>query len=178
MRLFSVFAAVLMLPSAALAADPPRDLVEALRGRLVRADAGRLTPAAPPTGTRLIAFYFGASWCGPCRAFQPELGRAYRDLRSVGKEVEIVFVSDDADCRRMADYILSMRMAWPALGCRDRARLAWLQRARGAALPGLLVYNAKGRLLVTSWSPTGRSRPGAALKRLMTLAVDSHPSAR
>lgn len=170
MRLFSALAALLLLPGAAVAADPPRDIAETLRGRLVRAEAGRLAPAPPPREARLIAFYFGASWCGPCRAFQPELGRAYRDLRASGAPVEIIFVSDDADCRRMADYILSMRMAWPALGCRDRARFGWLHRARGAALPGLLVYGANGRLLATSWSPSGRSRPGVALARLQALA--------
>lgn len=155
---------------AALAGPGPRDVAEALSGRLVRLQAGRLAATPPPTQARYVAFYFGASWCGPCRAFQPELRRGHARLRAARAPVEIIFVSDDSSCRRMAEYITAARMPWPAVACRDRDRLAWLQRARGKALPGLLVYRAEGTLVATSWSASGNSRPREALAELERLA--------
>lgn len=154
-----------------LAAAAPRDIAEALRGRLVRLQAGRLAATTPPTHARYVAFYFGASWCGPCRAFQPELRQGHARLRAAGAPAEIVFVSDDASCRRMTEYIVAARMPWPAVACRDRDRLAWLQRARGKALPGLLAYRADGTLVVTSWSSSGNSRPREALAELERLSA-------
>ncbi len=176
MRRSSALAAGLALllggtASAALAAAGPRDVAEALRGRLVRLQAGRLAATPPPTQARFVAFYFGASWCGPCRAFQPELRRGHARLRAAGAPVEIVFVSDDRSCPRMAEYITAARMPWPVVACRERDRLAWLQRARGAALPGLLVYQADGTLVATSWSASGNSRPREALAELERLAA-------
>lgn len=166
----SVLVLLLGLSPSALAAAGSRDLSEALRGRLVRLQAGRLAATPPPTHARYVAFYFGASWCGPCRAFQPELRRSHERLRAIGASVEIVFVSDDRSCPRMAEYITAARMPWPAVACRDRDRLAWLQRARGAALPGLLVYQADGTLVASSWSTSGNSRPREALAELERLS--------
>lgn len=159
----------------ALASDGPGDLPEALRGRLVRLEEGRLAPAAVPENTRYIAFYFGASWCGPCRAFVPELRRSYLRLRAARHPVEIVFVSDDGGCRAVTDYIRVARMPWPAVACRERERLSWLQRARGGALPGILVYDRAGRLVLTSWSRSGASSPRRTLAQLAVRAGAGSP---
>lgn len=164
-----LLAAAGTLLCAASPADVPRDVAASLRGRLVQLRSGRLAPAPPPVA-RYVAFYFGAGWCGPCRALMPELRARYARMRAGGAPVEIVFVSDDAGCRAMADYIASARMPWPALACRERDRLAWLARARGAALPGLLVYGPDGRLAITSWTRAGNSRPRDALDRLERLS--------
>lgn len=150
--------------------DAPRDIAGALHGRLVAVQDGRLAPRPVPVRARYVAFYFGASWCAPCRALMPDLKRSYARMHTAGAPVEIVFVSDDAGCRAMTDYIMTARMPWPAVACRDRARLTWLQRARGAALPGLLVYDRAGKLLINSWSRTGHSSPRKALNALERLA--------
>jgi thiol-disulfide isomerase/thioredoxin len=168
----AVAAALLLASSPAAADDAPAHIAEVLRGRLVQRQAGRLV-AVPPPQTRYVAFYFGASWCAPCRALMPELHRRYARLRAAGASVEFVFFSEDGDCRRMADYVASARMPWPVIACRDRARLAWLQRSRGSALPGLLVYGVGGRQVISSWSQNGLSRPIRALDDLETFASGS-----
>lgn len=164
----AVLAAVLGLTASSRAEDAPRDLSDVLDGRLVQLQAGRLAPAAAPRA-RYVAFYFGASWCGPCRAFVPELRQRYAALKRGSTPVEIVFVSDDADCRRMADYVVASRMPWPVVACHERARLDWLRRSRGEALPGLLVYDAQGRRVITSWSHDGNTSPRRALADLEKL---------
>lgn len=175
MRISSLIAALALAltagaaPAPAQAQDTRSPIADRLDGRLVQLRDGRLAAAQTPARARHIAFYFGASWCGPCRAFVPELREAYVDLRARG--VEIVFVSDDAGCRPMQDYMTSSRMAWPALACPHRDRLAWLQRARGKALPGLLVYDTEGRLLASSWSSSGNSSPRRTLADLQRLAA-------
>lgn len=174
MRHFSFLAAAacaLFAANVAPAAAGQRDMAAALQGRIVRLEGGRLVPTRLPPQTRYVAFYFGASWCGPCRAFVPELRQRYARLRAAGAPVEIVFVSDDAGCGAMTDYIRTARMPWPSVACGQRDRLGWLRRARGAALPGLLVYDRAGPLLVTSWTRAGHSAPRRAADALERLGT-------
>ena len=45
---------------------------------------------------KIIAFYFSAHWCPPCRLFTPVLAEFYSDLvTTAGEPFEIVFVSSD-----------------------------------------------------------------------------------
>ena len=164
-------AALLYAPGAVPAADALPDITSRLEGRLVQLQSGRLAPVALPHGGRYIAFYFGASWCGPCRALMPKLKQRYARLRAARAPVEFVFVSDDAGCRQMTEYVLSARMPWPVIACRERERLTWLQRARGAALPGMLVYGPDGELILTSWSRRGNSHPKDTLDKLEGLVL-------
>lgn len=169
MRLSRAAAAALALALAAPSpTQAPASVPTVLVGKLVRVEGGRLAATELPSDSRLVAFYFGAGWCGPCRAFVPELRAAYPRLRA--RRIEVVFVSDDASCGAMRDYMVAARMPWPALDCRSRGPIGWLRQARGAGLPGLLIYNRAGRLLETSWFATGRSTPRAALDRLLVQA--------
>lgn len=129
-----------------------------------RLDRGRVTPATLPAGTKRIAIYHGASWCGPCRAFVPEFIAAYPRLRARG--IEVVFVSDDAGCAAGLDYARTSRMPWLLLPC-DRERRARLRRLGGRALPGIVVLDAAGRLIGTSWAADGGSTPRRTLRRLL-----------
>ncbi|CAN0006606.1 unnamed protein product, partial [Hapterophycus canaliculatus] len=43
------------------------------------------------------AFYFSASWCGPCRKYTPQLAALYNRAKSQHKAFEVVFVSLDGD---------------------------------------------------------------------------------
>ena len=48
-------------------------------------------------GKKVIALYFSAHWCPPCRGFTPMLGEFYDDVKANGGEMEIVFISSDKD---------------------------------------------------------------------------------
>ena len=132
-----------------------------LDGDFHRLDRGVRNRAAKPAGPVLL--YYGASWCGPCRAFMPELTAAYPRLRRQG--VEIVFVADEG-CAAALDYARTMRMPWLLLPC-DPARTARLRRLGGKALPGLVLLDAQGKVSATSWHASGTSAPRATLARIL-----------
>lgn len=135
-----------------------------LGDRFYRLDRGRSAPATLPAGTRLIAVYHGAGWCGPCRAFVPQLIVAYPRLRARG--IEVLFVSADTTCAAALDYARTSRMPWLLLPC-DAERQRRLRRLGGEALPGIVVLDAAGRQVDSSWQADGHSTPRRTLRRLL-----------
>ncbi|MEO0438397.1 MAG: thioredoxin-like domain-containing protein [Pseudomonadota bacterium] len=123
-----------------LGAEP----AELLEGATQRLDAGRLISSNVDAETRQWVFYFGASWCGPCRAFMPDLVRAYEAWRAEKRSIELVFVSGDGSCSSMESYIQQMRMPWPVVACRKRDSLPSVRGLSDQALPGLVVVNQDG----------------------------------
>mmetsp|Transcript_7246 Transcript_7246/g.21392 ORF Transcript_7246/g.21392 Transcript_7246/m.21392 type:complete len:5155 (-) Transcript_7246:1654-17118(-) len=69
-------------------------------------------------GAEVVAIYFSASWCPPCRQFTPALIQVYSQLRAAGKEIEVVFVSADKSEAAFAEYF--GEMPWLALPFGER----------------------------------------------------------
>ena len=71
---------------------------------LVKADGG-----AKPTKTllkdkSLVALYFSASWCPPCKTFSP-LFREFYNAAAKEKGLEVVYVSSDKDMESFKEYV-------------------------------------------------------------------------
>ena len=122
-------------------AAPPAEL---LQGATQRLEAGRLTSNDIDGEIRQWVFYFGASWCGPCRAFMPDLLRAYDTWRTQKRSIELVFVSGDGSCSSMESNIQQKRMPWQVVASRKRDSLPSLRGLSDQALPGLVVVNQDG----------------------------------
>lgn len=45
----------------------------------------------------MVAIYFSAHWCPPCRGFTPQLAQLYKDVTAAGKKFGVLFVSSDRD---------------------------------------------------------------------------------
>ena len=71
------------------------------------AAAGPVDPAFVPD---VVGLYFSAHWCPPCRAFTPELVKAYGEVNGSGGQhqrrnrFEVIFVSNDKSPAEFADY--------------------------------------------------------------------------
>jgi nucleoredoxin len=73
---------------------------------------GKLTKEVDLSG-KVVAVYFSAHWCPPCRAFTPTLIKAYQDAKAAGTPFELVFVSSDEDQEGFDEY--TKDMPWPAV---------------------------------------------------------------
>ncbi|BDS08135.1 hypothetical protein NT6N_31750 [Oceaniferula spumae] len=66
--------------------------------------------------TRYVAYYFSASWCGPCRTTTPSLVAEYDRMTAQDKlTVEIVLVGSDRSEKDVIRYMENYQMRWPAL---------------------------------------------------------------
>ncbi|XAR61612.1 Protein-disulfide reductase [Bertholletia excelsa] len=57
---------------------------------------------------KIIGLYFSANWNEPCRTFTPVLTSAYEQLKSSGRNFEVVFVSSDEDLEAFGNYRAAM----------------------------------------------------------------------
>ena len=58
--------------------------------------------------------------CPPCQTFTPELTACYKELKSQGKNFEIVFCSSDHDEQQFNDYYKDM--PWLAIPLNDKRK--------------------------------------------------------
>lgn len=96
---------------------------------------------------QLVAFYFSASWCPPCRAFSPLLQQFYHHTRD---KLEIVYISSDKTLADFTEYYGSM--PWLAVGgdkegVTVKSSLALKFKIQG--IPALVVLDAKTGYFVT-----------------------------
>ena len=83
---------------------------------------------------KVLAFYFSAHWCPPCRLFTPVLAEFYsvmivislwpkilqqwlflQDLVGIGEEFEVVFVSSDKTAEDQMAYMKESHGDWVAV---------------------------------------------------------------
>lgn len=124
-----------------------------LAGKLVRLQGSGWQPvdAATLGSVKYYALYYSASWCGPCKAFTPDLVRDYRQLKAQYPQFEVVFISSDHNVAAMRDYMREDRMAWPALKYEARSGAEELMRYGGPGIPCLVLVDDKGAVLSDSF---------------------------
>lgn len=132
---------------------PVGTVERALAGKLVSLQGDVVRPRAAErlAGAKFFAFYYSASWCGPCRAFTPELVDAYGKLRALYPEFEVVFVSSDQSPADMAGYMREARMPWPALAWDAKKTTREATRYAGSGIPCLVLVDENGKVLSDSY---------------------------
>ena len=97
----------------------------------------------------MLALYFSAAWCGPCRGFTPKL-RDFYDATS-RDDIEIIFVSLDRSDSTFTEYY--DHMPWLAVDFNKTDREGLYEALRIKGIPSLVVFCPHtGRIV----SATGR----------------------
>merc|ERR1719262_1615286 len=94
----------------AKASSPPAGLGAVLGSDVLLAPDGK-TPidvAAFAKDAPLVALYFSAHWCGPCRSFTPKLVAFIEALEKEGVHLPVLFGSSDRDAAAFDEYFASM----------------------------------------------------------------------
>ena len=112
---------------------------------LVNSSGKRINTAAALKG-KMVLVYFSASWCGPCRAFTPQLVDFYKKAAKKNN-IELVFVSCDRDSAAMMDYMKKYSMPWLAIPFESGKRGALQQAMQVRGIPTLVVFDANGKVI-------------------------------
>jgi nucleoredoxin len=129
-------------------------LYESVKGDLVRFHNGALVPEETEemAGKKLIALYFSAHWCPPCRKFTPNLVEFYNRVAPSHPEFEIIFVSADRSAFGMQTYMRETNMPWPAIDYARIAAKAEINKYAGSAIPCLVLVDATGKVISNSFA--------------------------
>jgi len=98
---------------------------------------------------KVIALYFSAHWCPPCRGFTPKLVEQYKKMKDAGLPIEIIFASSDRDESSFDDYF--KEMPWLALPFADRKRKEELSARFGVnGIPALVLLDKDLSIITTN----------------------------
>ncbi|MEP6603805.1 MAG: thioredoxin-like domain-containing protein [Spartobacteria bacterium] len=126
---------------------------EAVKGDLVRVQNERVEPAAEGAmaNKKLIALFFSAHWCPPCRKFTPQLVEYYNRVISQHPEVENLFVRADHTANEMQNYMREVKMPWPAIEFEKTEAKEALLKYAGKGIPCLVLVDPTGRVVSDSY---------------------------
>ena len=122
------------------------DLISWHNGGLVRFDDEALEKK------KLIALYFSAHWCPPCRKFTPQLVEYYNRVAPQHPEFEIIFVSFDRSQFAMETYMREANMPWPAIDFAKVPGKEAIRKYAGEGIPCLVLLDVNGKVISDSFA--------------------------
>ena len=106
-------------------------------------------PSPVPTDIlagKVIALYFSASWCGPCRKFtESSLVPQYRAAQQQGLPFEVVFASCDHSETDQLSYFA--KHPWLAIPFDHPSRESLAAHFQVSGIPRLVVLNGEGKVI-------------------------------
>ena len=146
-------------------------IADVTKDNLVRLSGDNVTAATddPLAGKEIIAVYYSAHWCPPCRAFTPKLVEFYNDNKAKYPKFELIFMSSDKSADAMKGYMTETKMPWLALKY-DKRKIEALSKHSASGIPYLVVLDADGNELIAKakdqdWRPPTTVLP--ELKKLL-----------
>ena len=128
----------------ACSALPSKHLIKLFGPKLLGKNGEFVDPAS--LSRKVIAIYYSASWCGPCRRFTPMLAQFYLQMKTLGKPFEVVFVSGDRDEASFSQYYAS-EMPWIAVPFASAQKDSLFEAFGVRAFPTLKVVDDRGNLI-------------------------------
>jgi nucleoredoxin len=148
------------------------DLVQWHNGAVVHADDTALA------NKKLIAFYFSAHWCGPCRKFTPQLVDYYNRVAAQHPEFEIVFYSFDKSPFAFETYMREANMPWPAIDYAKIKGKEALAKNAGDGIPSLVLVDSSGNVISASQAGGQNLGPQKVLADLDAIFAGKAPAPR
>lgn len=109
-------------------------------------------------GRKVIALYFSAGWCPPCKKFTPKLVNFVKQNKGTS-DFTVIFVSSDRSSEEQAKYMKHYKMGFPAVPF-DKAQLKKIKRAYGASgIPNLVLLKPDGTIIKGSYETNGKYSP-------------------
>lgn len=155
MRLIPIVAS-LLVAAQSLAAD--LDWSTVFQQGLVDAQ-GKKVDTATLKG-KVVAVYFSAQWCPPCRGFTPQLVAFANENK---EKLAVVFVSSDRDAAAQTKYMTEYKMPWAATPNGSAAGKALGKKHNVNGIPKLLVFGKDGGLITENGRDLNQLK--AALER-------------
>mmetsp|Transcript_2531 Transcript_2531/g.2158 ORF Transcript_2531/g.2158 Transcript_2531/m.2158 type:complete len:145 (+) Transcript_2531:107-541(+) len=87
----------------------------------------------------VVAYYFSAHWCPPCRNFTPKLVEKYKEWNKDGKKIEVVFMSFDQDEDQFKEYFGTM--PWLAIPHGDSRIDQIAAKYKANSIPRLVIVD-------------------------------------
>lgn len=98
-------------------------------------------------GSDVLAFYFSAHWCPPCRRFTPMLATLHETVVSNGGKLTIIFVSSDQSEGDMFSYMNESHGDWYCLPHNGEAANELKKKYGISGIPSLVVADFNGEAL-------------------------------
>jgi len=141
-----MMAMMLLLSCWCFAEENAMDIIA--KRTLVNAEGQETTAETALAGKKFIGIYFSAHWCGPCRAFTPQLVKFHEMCRQQQAAFEVVFVSSDKSEEAMFEYMKGENMPWLALPYGDNEAISALRTLYQAnGIPRLVIVDNKGNVV-------------------------------
>lgn len=144
-------------------------LVQYRNGGVVHLDDSALA------GKKLIAVYFSAHWCGPCRKFTPQLVEYYNRVAPQHPEFEIVFYSNDRSPADFETYMRETNMPWPAIDFAKLKGKQALTKNAGPGIPSLVLFDSSGNLISSSYAGSQYRGPKQVLADIDAIFAGKMP---
>ncbi len=146
------------------------ELTDSLKGKLVKLDNNKLVAAGDDAlaDKKVIAIYYSAHWCPPCRQFTPELVKFYNETKKEHPEFELIFVSSDRSEKDMEHYMQWGKMPWLGLKHAE-TRGSELTKHAARGIPYMVVLDAEGKVLVEKGVGEDWMHPMKALPQISKL---------
>src|SRR5882762_9963696 len=134
----------------ATVSGPPSPFVAQFQGHLLALDHGEPKDfdAGSLKEVKYWAFYYSASWCGPCQAFTPQLVEFYKWFKKTHPNFEVVLVGNDGSQAKMVDYMKADEMPWPSMKYPDLDNPdVSVKHYFGPGIPDLVLTDENGKVL-------------------------------
>jgi|GEM_PF-1475552 len=146
-----------------------------LEGRLIKLDHGifRDADGFDIQEIEVFAFYYATMTYAPCRAFTPKLVSAYKEMKKLYPELEIIFVSADKDDFNMRYFMREYKMPWFSVRF-DEIKTDVKQWA-GVGVPWLVAVNKNGQPLTKNGVSKQYIPAEEALEAIQKIMQEKYP---